>query len=322
MSVQNCSVFRRVLVASDFSPASATAIRQAVWLARRCGISVSFAHCLEHLRRAAHSLTFKAKIDLLSAEGDLFQREIRQESDRKLRQQIHEAGADDLPVPIETLLGEPVIELTHAVQQEGYDLVMVGSHGMSGWKEFLVGSTARKLTRKCPSDVWVVRQDAPVPPRVILAATDLSAVSRIAVVKGIQLAERTGSVLHLLHVIDSGDVPDDLLARIPDGMSLRQAINEEAAKRLQDFIAHLPAGASRMHSHISYGVPWKEISLFVQKHSIDLVCLGTVGRSGIRGILLGNTAEKILETCRCSVLTTKPSGFVSPIEPATWAMHP
>lgn len=322
MSVQNCSVFRRILVASDFSDSSATAIRQAIWLTRRCGLSVSFAHCLEHLRRAAHSLTFKAKIDLLSAEGDLFQREIRQESDRKLKQQIHDAGADDLPVSIETLLGEPVVELTHAIQQEGYDLLIVGSHGHSGWKELLVGSTARKLIRKCPADVWVVRQDAPVPPRVILAATDFSDVSRKAVIKGIQIAERTGAVLHLLHVIDSGDVPDDLLARISDSMSLRQAINEEAARRLQDFTSGLPSGASRMHSHISYGVPWKEILLFVQKHSVDLVCTGTVGRSGVKGLLLGSTAEKVLETCHCSVLTTKPDGFVSPIEPATWPLHP
>ena len=84
MSVRNCSVFRRILVASDFLDSSATAIRRAIWLTRRCGLSVSFAHCLEHLRRAAHSLTFKAKIDLLSAKGDLFQREIRKESDRKL----------------------------------------------------------------------------------------------------------------------------------------------------------------------------------------------------------------------------------------------
>jgi universal stress protein E len=322
MSIQNCKAYRRVLVASDFSESSATAIRQAVWMARRCGLSVSFAHCLEHLRRAAHSLTFKAKIDLLSAEGDLFQREIRQESDRKLKQQIHDAGADDLPMSIETLLGEPVIELTHAVQQEGYDLVIVGSHGQSGWREFLVGSTARKLIRKCPADVWVVRQDAPVPPRVMLATTDFSDVSRKAVIRGIQVAERTGAVIHLLHVIDSGDIPDNLLERIPDGMSMRQAINEEASNRLQEFTATLPPAASRMHSHISYGVPWKEIMHFVQKHSIDLVCTGTVGRSGIKGLLLGNTAEKILEACHCSVLTTKPDDFVSPIDPATWPLHP
>jgi nucleotide-binding universal stress UspA family protein len=42
--------------------------------------------------------------------------------------------------------------------------------------------------------------------------------------------------------------------------------------------------------------------------------IGTVGRSGVKGMLLGNTAEKVLDTCDCSMLTVKPDGFVSPIE--------
>ena len=46
--------------------------------------------------------------------------------------------------------------------------------------------------------------------------------------------------------------------------------------------------------------------------------MGTVGRSGIKGLLLGNTAEKVLGTCDCSILTVKPDGFVSPIDPASW----
>ena len=48
----------------------------------------------------------------------------------------------------------------------------------------------------------------------------------------------------------------------------------------------------------------------------ELIVIGTVGRSGIKGMRLGNTAEKVLDTCACSILTVKPDGFVSPIEPA------
>lgn len=47
----------------------------------------------------------------------------------------------------------------------------------------------------------------------------------------------------------------------------------------------------------------------------DLIVIGTVGRSGIQGLLLGNTAEKVLDTCDCSIFTVKPDGFVSPIQP-------
>jgi universal stress protein E len=54
----------------------------------------------------------------------------------------------------------------------------------------------------------------------------------------------------------------------------------------------------------------------------DVIAMGTVGRSGIRGMLLGNIAEKVLATCDCSILTVKPDDFVSPIQPAFWPLHP
>ncbi len=54
--------------------------------------------------------------------------------------------------------------------------------------------------------------------------------------------------------------------------------------------------------------------LWVAQQSSAEFHLGTVGRSGIRGLLPGNTAEKVLDTCDCSILTVKPEGFVSPID--------
>jgi nucleotide-binding universal stress UspA family protein len=51
-----------------------------------------------------------------------------------------------------------------------------------------------------------------------------------------------------------------------------------------------------------------------REHEIDLVVMGTVARSGLSGILIGNTAEKVLGKVRCAVLAIKPAGFVSPIQ--------
>jgi len=50
--------------------------------------------------------------------------------------------------------------------------------------------------------------------------------------------------------------------------------------------------------------------------------MGTIGRSGVKGVLLGNTAEKVLDASRQSILAVKPDGFVSPILPAFWQLHP
>jgi nucleotide-binding universal stress UspA family protein len=220
------------------------------------------------------------------------------------------------------LLGEAFVEITHAVQQEGIDLVMLGTRGMTGWKQFFVGSTARKLIRNCPSAVWVVKKEHAAPPKVILAPTDFSDVSRKAVLAGLWLAEKANAEFHLVHVIDSKDVPDDLLEHIPPGSSVRQEVNKEAEQRLDEFLSSLETDVSRIVSHLTWGHPWYEISRIAMKHQADLITLGTVGRSGVKGIVLGNTAERVLDTCDCSILTIKPDDYVSPIAKATWPLHP
>jgi nucleotide-binding universal stress UspA family protein len=130
------------------------------------------------------------------------------------------------------------------------------------------------------------------------------------------VAQQANAHFHLLHVIDSMDVPEDVIARIPQGSSLRKEINEEAKRRLSAFLSSIPSNGTPIQEHLSWGTPWKEVGRTAQHLAADLIAMGTVGRSGIQGLLLGNTAEKVLGTCDCSILTVKPDGFVSPIEPA------
>lgn len=219
----------------------------------------------------------------------------------------------DLKISSETLLGEPFVEVIHAVQQEGYDLVISGTRGVSGWKQFFVGSTAKKLIRKCPSAVWIVKAEHVQVPKVILAPSDFSDVSRKAVLKGLCLAEKSGAEFHLVHVIDSRDVREDLLEHIPPGSSVRDEINHKATEHLNEFLASLGPCSVNIVSHLTWGYPWQEISKIASEYKADLITMGAVGRSGVKGVLLGNTAERVLDTCDCSILTVKPDDYVSPI---------
>lgn len=314
--------YRRILVATDFSAHADAALRQAVWLARQTGASITLAHALPNLRRVVHSASTQAKLDLLYGEGEQFQREVRRKSDARLRKQIADLGTTNLDVAFETLLGEPFVELTHAVQAEGYDLVLAGTHGLSAWEKVFVGSTAKRLIRKCPAGVWIVKAEHAGTPKVVLAPTDFSDVALKAVAKGAWVARQANAQFHLLHVIDSADVPEDIISHVSEGSSLRREINEEAKTRLDAFLNSLSVDRSRIHIHLSWGSPWKEIERMAQHLSVDLIAMGTVGRSGIQGLLLGNTAEKVLGACACSILTVKPDDFVSPIHPACWPLHP
>lgn len=312
------SPFQNVLVGIDFSPSADAALKQAVWLAQKNAAKLVLVHALRDLRQAMHRASYESRLDFLYGEGIKFQREIRHESDAKMRQIVAPFASAGLDVKCETLLGDPFVALIHAAQAEGSDLVIVGTRGLSTWQQLLMGSTAKKLIRKCPASVWTVTAKHVEVPKVVLTATDFSEVSRKAVLQGLEIADLSGATLHLLHVIDSADVPDGLFQHATEGTTLRQEVNQVAKEHLESFINSLGIAPSRIQPHLTYGTPWQEITRLADHLNADLISIGTVGHSGIQELLLGTTAERVLDVCSSSILTVKPDGFVSPIEPASW----
>jgi nucleotide-binding universal stress UspA family protein len=209
------------------------------------------------------------------------------------------------------------VELIHAVQAEAFDLVLAGTRGVSSWEKFLVGSTASRLIQKCPASVWIVKAKHVSPPKVVLAPVDFSPVSLKAVRQGLSIAQQANAMFHLLHVIDDVDITSSYVAN-----ANRKEINEAVEKRLYGVLESLQIDREQIRVHLSIGAPWQEVGRLAQQLGVDLIAMGTVGRGGIQGLLLGNTAEKVLRTSDCSILTVKPDDFVSPIQPVSWPLHP
>ena len=80
--------YQSILVAIDFSPSSEAALKQAIWLSRQIGASLVLVHALPESQRAEHLSSYMAKIDLLSGHGERFEREIRQDSESKMRRML------------------------------------------------------------------------------------------------------------------------------------------------------------------------------------------------------------------------------------------
>ena len=88
---------------------------------------------------------------------------------------------------------------------------------------------------------------------------------------------------------------------------LIQALTETLSQDTMDYI--------KPQVHIMKGEPHKVIPNLAQEMKADLVVMGTVARTGIPGLIMGNTAETILNNIGCSVLAVKPPGFVTPVKP-------
>lgn len=312
--------YRSILLATDFSPSADAAARQAVWAAKQFGAPVVLAHVLADFTKALFAASGEARHEAFYGDPDVLQREIRAQSDERLKQLLASLDRGQVDVRCETLVGEPFVKIIHAVQAEGYDLVVTGTRGVSAWKQFVFGSTAKRLVRMCPAAVWVVKAESAPPPKSILVATDFSDVSRRAVDQALRFAEKTGGELHVLHVVEVDLVPSAL--ELSSSQPFRQALEDEANRRLQELLNSLPKTGVAIRPHLAWGTPWLEIVQAAQRLRADLLVLGAVGRSGIKGLLLGNTADRVLTMCDSSILTVKPAGFVSPIEPPILPLHP
>jgi nucleotide-binding universal stress UspA family protein len=86
-----------------------------------------------------------------------------------------------------------------------------------------------------------------------------------------------------------------------------------ARKALDDLLGKSPDRTGRRFVHLLKGDPAEVIAEFAKAGGVDLIVMGTVARTGIGGLLIGNTAESTLQRVDCSVLAVKPDGFVSPV---------
>jgi len=143
----------------------------------------------------------------------------------------------------------------------------------------------------------------------ILVPTDGSDGARIGARRGIDLAATIGTDLHVLSAVDSRDIEPELNT---DGQSDRERLLEEAAEQAVDSIARLARThlAGQITTAVESGIPFQTINDYVDTHDIDLIVMGTQGRTGFERVVLGSVAEKTLRTASVPVVTVTPDGDI------------
>ena len=218
--------------------------------------------------------------------------------------------------------GIDYIEIIRQVQEGGHDLLAKACDNNTGLAGVLFGTLDMQLLRKCPCPLLIVKPRKKIRHARVLAALDLDDSDRkrssldrnvlqmAAWVAGLE--EGTLDVLHAWHL------PYEKKMRSEDQLRNTQTVDvllKDLKSRRQ---ARLDALASEWkplapRCHLIKGEPQIVIPRFVRNSGCDLVVMGSVGRSGVAGFFIGNTAEKILYGLNCSVLAMKPQGFKTPV---------
>lgn len=192
--------------------------------------------------------------------------------------------------------------------------------------DHIFGSQDMHILRKCPCPVLLHKQAAGLPFRNVMASIDVDIEAEalkhndltqtiLTIAQGVAQAESAN--LHIAHAWQAE--AENLVRYWNSDMSevdvvhfaekIRQQHNAAVEYEIQACREAMP----NLRVHLPKGRAADTIPALAKHHSIDLVVMGTLGRGGIPGLVIGNTAETVLEHLNCSVLALKPQGFVSPI---------
>jgi len=307
------SGFKKLLVYVTTRNDAHGALNRAVALARHFGASLTLLSVAQQLPLLLQR-SIEGHVDLDTA--------LKAEMASNLKQLAAPLIAEGLKVTTRVCEGRPHIEIIRAVRASKFDLVLKTAE--SGALTPLFGSTALKLLRLCPATVWVEKPARRRSLRRIVATVDPFAehdegrqlnhriVETASAAANVQGAELT--VLHAWQAFGAdvlrgrGGLSERALGQYRK--SSRQMVQEEFEK----FREATAGRVTKKQMRLLEGDPAHVIPKFTRTNRSDLIVRGSVGRVGVAGMLIGNTAEQILAKVRCSVLAVKPDGFVSPVK--------
>jgi nucleotide-binding universal stress UspA family protein len=141
----------------------------------------------------------------------------------------------------------------------------------------------------------------------ICCPIDFSDASRAAMEVAVDLARRFGATLTLLHAypVPGYTFPDGSVVASP---RMLQELADQAAKHVADWKREAEElGAPTVHGETLVGDPAGEIVSYARERGVDLLVLGTHGRTGLEHALMGSIAERVVRRARCPVLTVHPA---------------
>ena len=140
----------------------------------------------------------------------------------------------------------------------------------------------------------------------ILVPTDFSKFSQAALGYAVAFAEKFGSELHLLHVVQNLAVmiPDSVNVMPPVGPSIEQ-LTSAVQTALDRIIQENKLEALKEQKAVREGTPFYEIIQYAKEKDVDLIVMGTHGHSGLVHMLLGSVTEKVVRKSPCPVLTVR-----------------
>lgn len=289
----------QILVATDFSTTAAAGLAWAQEIARDHGAAIRLVHAL---------LLPNAMTDFLPSPPDLTE-ELRVAANRRLEETVSEVRAAGLEATGEVRLGLASEAIVEATRETRPDLVVVGTRGHSGLRHLLLGSTAERVVQRAPAPVLTVHPgDADHHRRIrtILLPTDFSTDAENAAETALDLLAGVTEPARLI-LLHAYHLPYEytVYGTIPTSFDYRQDVGGASAARLEEVAEPLRSKGLSVETRSCEGYPPEVIVAEAESLGADLISMGTHGRSGLAHLVMGSTAERVVQHAPCPVLTVR-----------------
>jgi nucleotide-binding universal stress UspA family protein len=304
--------FKNILYIIDGNDLDTSVADKVANLARLNEASVTVTRVQEesYFYQIAHLLT-----DQLEDANKINQAQLQEDIDRVI---AHERWRG-IQVSGLLLSGIGFISVIQEVIRSSHDLVILGDPIEDG-----VDQLAMRLIRKCPCPVWVIRNTHTGDFRRVLATVDTGAASEEAHALNRKIIELAHSLAQRengeAHYLTAWRLEYEMMLRGPrmkvspeEMFELKKQLRIERETGMQQLFNSINIEPDPEQVHIVEGDATAVIDRLLGSLEIDVLIMGSVARSGIPGLLIGNMAEKVLNNLNCTVLTVKPDGFVSPV---------
>jgi nucleotide-binding universal stress UspA family protein len=295
---------QNILMPIDFSELSAQTITTARRLGRHYGARIHLAHVrqFDYAGFSPPAPPF-APFPLMSYEPEPDERVIKE-----LNKLAREHGLSSAICHV--LAGGPAFdEICRLAQKIPADLIVMPTHGRTGWKHVFLGSTAERIVQHSSCPVLVTRGSALQANngsrsgiKTIVVPVDFSSCSREGLCYAIAFAKELGAKMILLHATYLGYVYSSEGTVIYDIPALQKAARKTAERKMRELVRSVNFESVTYEPVFTEGSPVLDICAFAKDHDVDLVITSTHGFTGFTHVLIGSIAEQVVRHAPCSVL--------------------
>ncbi len=223
----------------------------------------------------------------------------------------HKKRVDERNIEVDTVImrgisaGDVILEY---LDNHPMDLVIMGTHGRTGFKHLFQGSAAEKVVRLSPTPVLTIHRSVKhFQINNILVPIDFSPHSKKATDYAVYLAKNFNARIDFMHIVEQDIHPSFYATGVESIFEIDKDLRERVIQNMKEFLEDQLDPQIKTQFVVEEGRAHKEIVEYSKENKSDMIVIATLGLTGLDYILLGSTTEKVVRWANCPVFTVKKS---------------